>query len=411
MPLTDTSIRAVKATDKVLKLFDGGGLFLQVTPAGGKWWRLKYRFAGKEKLVSLGTYPETSLKEARDRRDAAKKLLSAGIDPSADKREGKLEVAAAAVNTFEAVSRRWFEANRSNWVEDHAKKIISRLERDVFPFLGKRPISDITPADVLEALGKIKNRGDESLGNKGRGLHETARRAFGNCGMIFRYAVARNIIPSDPTRDLKGEFPKPAPKHFSAITDPEEIAQLMRGIEGYRGSAIVQAALKLSPLLFVRPGELRTARWADIDLDAGEWRYLVTKTMTAHIVPLCRQAVDVLRELRPFTGNCEYVFPAARNFSRPMSNNAILAAIRAMGFGPDKMTGHGFRAMARTRLHETLKMPPEVIERQLAHDVPDMNGTAYNRTQFLEERRRMMQEWADYLEGLKNQNIRPGRVA
>ncbi len=408
MRITERSIAAFK---KAGKQYDEGGLFLLHKPNGSKLWRFRYWEGGKEKNLALGTYPGVTIQEARRLRDEAQKLRHAGIDPQDKRNAEAIEREKAAFNTFEAVGRLWFEANHPNWVEDHAKKIISRLERDVFPYLGKRPIADITPADVLEALGKVRDRGDESLGHKGRGLHETARRAFGNCGMIFRYAVARNLIPSDPTRDLKGEFPKPAPQHFAAILDPDEIGQLMRAIDGYRGSVIVQAALRLSPLVFVRPGELRQALWKDIDLADGEWRFVSTKKNVSHIVPLCRQAAEVLRELHPFTGAGEYVFPSARSLARPMSNNAVLAAIRALGFGPEKMTGHGFRAMARTRLHETLKMPVEAIEKQLSHNVPDMNGTAYNRTQFLDDRRKMMQEWADYLDGLKSGNIQLGKVA
>lgn len=408
MRITERSITAFK---KVGKQYDEGGLFLLHKPNGSKLWRFRYWEDGKEKNLALGAYPGVTIQEARRLRDEAQKLRHAGVDPQVKRNTENIEREKAAFNTFEAVGRLWFEANRSKWVEDHAKKIISRLERDVFPYLGKRPIAEITPADVLEALGKIRDRGAESLGHKGRGLHETARRAFGNCGMIFRFAVARNLVPSDPTRDLKGEFPKPAPQHFAAILDPEEIGQLMRAIDGYRGSPIVQAALRLSPLVFVRPGELRQALWKDIDLDTGEWRFVSTKKNVAHIVPLCRQAAEVLRGLHPFTAAGEYVFPSARSFARPMSNNAVLAAIRAMGFGAEKMTGHGFRAMARTRLHETLKMPVEAIEKQFSHSVPDMNGTAYNRTQFLDDRRKMMQEWADYLDSLKSGNIQLGRVA
>ncbi|HOY69096.1 MAG TPA: integrase arm-type DNA-binding domain-containing protein [Candidatus Ozemobacteraceae bacterium] len=415
--LTDLAIRKLKTPEKPTKIYMGKGLFLLHTPAGGKLWRFKYRYAGKEKVLAIGTYPQKMVKKACDDRDAARKLLDAGIDPGQERKIEKTAAIRSALNTFEAVGRLWFEGNRSNWVESHAKKIISQLERDVFPYLGKRPIADITPADVLEALGKIRDRGDESLGHKGRGLHETARRAFGNCGMIFRFAVKKNLIKSDPTRDLKGDFPKMAPKHFAAITNPEEIGQLMRAIEGYNGSMIVRAALKLSALFFARPGEIRHSRWEHVDLDAGVFQFWVSKRVKSrdepilHVVPLCHQAIAILRELHNFTGAGEYVFPSARSFARPMSNNAVLAAIRAMGFGKETMTAHGFRAMALTRLRETLKVPVEVVEKQLTHAVPDMNGTAYNRTQFLDDRRRMMQEWADYLDGLKNGNIRLGKVA
>ncbi|OQA10322.1 MAG: Prophage CP4-57 integrase [bacterium ADurb.Bin374] len=413
MRITERSIAAYKKK----KQYDEDGLYLLHQPNGSKLWRFRYWVDGKEKNLALGAYPGVTIQDARRLRDEAQKLRDAGIDPQAKRNAETIERGKAALNTFEAVGRLWFEANRSGWVEDYAKVIIRRLERNVFPLLGKRPIADITTADVLEALGKIRDRGDESLGHKGRGLHETARRAFIDCSRIFRFARTRNLITSNPTWDLKGEFPKMAPKHFAAITKPEEVGQLMRAIEGYNGSVIVRAALKLSALFFARPGEIRHSRWEHVDLDARVFQFWVSKRVKSrevpilHIVPLCHQAIAILRELHNFTGAGEYVFPSARSFDRPMSNNAVLAAIRAMGFEKGTMTAHGFRAMALTRIRETLKIPTEVVEKQLTHAVPDMNGTAYNRAQYIDERRKMMQEWADYLDGLKNENIRPGKAA
>lgn len=391
MPLTDTAIRNAKPGAKPAKLFDERGLFLLVTPAGGKWWRLKYRFDNKEKLLSLGTYPDVSLKDARGRRDAARKLLADGIDPGENRKAVKAAKVERAANSFEAVAREWYAKHAPNWAEHHGDRIIRRLERDIFPWMGGTPIADVTAPQLLDVVRRIE----------ARGALETAHRALGNCGQVFRYAVATGRAMRDPSGDLRGALPPAKGDHFAATTEPKQVAELLRTLDGYQGTFTVACALRLAPLVFVRPGELRTAQWADIDLEAAEWRYTVTKTGTAHIVPLATQAVAILRELYALTGTGRFVFPGARSNGRPMSDNAILAAMRRMGIAKDEMSGHGFRAMARTILDEVLGVRPDLIEHQLAHAVKDPNGRAYNRTAHLPERRKMMQQWADYLDKLK----------
>ena len=391
MPLTDAAIRNAKQTEKTVKMFDERGLYLEISPAGGKWWRLKYRFAGKEKRVSLGVYPDVGLKDARDRRDSARKLLSDGIDPSANRKAQKATKQDRAANSFEVVAREWYAKHAPNWVEHHGNRIIQRFERDIFPWIGGRPIADVTAQEVLQCLRRIEKRG----------ALETSHRALGNCGQVLRYAVATGRADRDLSVDLRGALPSVKGEHFAAITEPKRVAELLREIDEYHGTLTVQCALRLAPLVFVRPGELRRAEWAEIDLDAAEWRYTVTKTDTLHIVPLASQAVTILRELHALTGAGRYVFPGARTNGRPMSDNAILAAMRRTGIGKEEMSGHGFRAMARTILDEVLGVRPDLIEHQLAHAVRDPNGRAYNRTAHLPERRKMMQQWADYLDKLK----------
>lgn len=391
MSLTDTAIRNAKPGEKPVKLFDERGLYLEVSPAGGKWWRLKYRFDGKEKRLSLGVYPDVSLKDARDRRDASRKLLSDGVDPSENRKAQKATKQERAANSFEVVAREWYEKHAPNWVDHHGDRIIRRFERDIFPWIGGKPIADVTAPELLAVVRRIESRG----------ALETAHRALGNCGQVFRYAVATGRATRDPSGDLRGALPPVKGEHFAAVTEPQRAAELLRTLGGYQGTFTVACALKLAPLVFVRPGELRRAEWADIDLDAAEWRYTVTKTDTAHIVPLATQAVAILRELHALTGSGRYVFPGARTNGRPMSDNAILAALRRTGIGKDEMSGHGFRAMARTILDEVLGVRPDLIEHQLAHAVRDPNGRAYNRTAHLPERRKMMQKWADYLDKLK----------
>ena len=388
MPLTDITIRNAKPGPKPVKLFDERGMFLLVTPAGGKWWRLKYRFDGKEKLLSLGVYPDVGLKDARERRDTARKQLANGIDPSLNRKAQKSLRQIQVANSFETVSREWYEKHAPNWVASHGDRIIRRLERDIFPFIGKRPIGEVAAPELLDVIRRIE----------ARGALETAHRALSNCGQVFRYAVATGRATRDPSADLRGALPPVKGEHFAAVTDPEQVGALLRSINDYQGTPTVACALRLAPLVFVRPGELRTAEWAHIDLDAGEWRYTVTKTGTPHIVPLATQAVTIFRELQPLTGHGRYVFPSARASTRPMSDNAILAAMRRMGISKEEMSGHGFRAMARTILDEVLGFRPDLIEHQLAHAVKDPNGRAYNRTAHLPERRKMMQEWANYLD-------------
>ena len=391
MSLTNTAIRNAKPRKKPIKLFDERGLYLEVSPAGGKWWRLKYRFGGKEKRLSLGVYPDVGLKDARDRRDASRKLLADGIDPSENRKATKSAQADRASNSFEVVTREWFAKYGATWAANHGDRILRRFERDIFPWIGGRPISEVTAPDLLAVVRRIE----------GRGALDTAHRALGSCGQIFRYAVATGRCERDPSGDLRGALSPVKGKHFAATTEPKQLAGILRAMDGYEGMLTVQCALRLAPLVFVRPGELRMAEWKDIDLDVAEWRYIVTKTNTPHAVPLSRQAVEILRELQPLTGNGRFVFPGARSNRRPMSDNAILAAMRRMGIGKEEMTGHGFRAVARTILDEVLTVRPDLIEHQLAHAVRDPNGRAYNRTAHLPERRKMMQQWADYLDKLK----------
>lgn len=391
MPLTDTAIRNAKPGTKPVKLFDERGLFLLVSPSGGKWWRFKYRFNGKEKQLSLGVYPDVSLKDARDRRDNARKLIASGTDPSENRKAQKSARADRAANSFEVVAREWYAKYSATWAKNHGNRIIRRFERDIFPWIGGRPIAEITAPELLTVARRIEDRG----------ALETAHRALGNCGQVFRYAVATGRAERDPSGDLRGALPPVKGEHFAATTDPKRVGEILRALDGYQGTLTVRCALRLAPLVFVRPGELRKAEWGDIDLDAAEWRYTVTKTNTPHIVPLSRQAVDILRELQPLTGRGQFVFPGARGNGRPMSDNAILAAMRRMGIGKEDMSGHGFRAVARTILDEVLGVRPDYIEHQLAHAVRDPNGRAYNRTAHLPERRVMMQQWADYLDKLK----------
>jgi len=392
MPLTDTKVRNAKPGEKQVKLFDGDGLFLLVTPNGGKWWRFKYRFGGKEKLLSFGTYPEVSLGEAREKRFQARKQVAAGVDPS-DLRKAQQAADAAQENSFEVVAREWHGKFSGTWSAVHAKTTLRRLEADVFPVIGKRPIDEIKAPGLLAMLQRIESRG----------ALETAHRVRTICSQIFRYAVVTGRADRDPAADLKGALPPYKKSHLAAITEPAKVADLLKAIDGYQGSFVVKSAMQLAPLVFVRPGELRQAEWSEIDLDAAEWNIPAErmKMKEPHLVPLSAQAVAILKELQALTGRSAYLFPSHRSIARPMSNNAINAALRRMGFEKDEMTGHGFRAMARTILDEVLQFRPDFIEHQLAHAVRDPNGRAYNRTAHLNERKKMMQTWADYLDGLK----------
>lgn len=396
MPLSDVKIKNAKPTDKQYKLYDERGLFLIVSPAGGKWWRFRYRFDEKEKLLSLGVYPDIGLKDARERRDAARKMLAHAIDPGLHRKAEKTAKHAEATSSFEFVAREWYAKYAPIWAVHHGDRILRRLERDVFPWVGARAIADITAAEVLAVARRIEQRG----------ALETAHRAISNCGQVFRYAVATSRAYRDPTGDLRGALPPVRGEHFSAVTEPAKVGELLRTLDGYQGSVVVSCALRLAPLVFVRPGELRTAKWCDFDLSAAEWRFHVSKTDTQHIVPLSVQAVAILREAEALTGGGTYVFPSARSGERPMSDNAILAAMRRMGIQKEEMSGHGFRAMARTILDEVLGVRPDLIEHQLAHAVRDPNGRAYNRTAHLPERKKMMQRWSDYLEQLKKNERR-----
>lgn len=392
MALSDVKIRKAKPGDKQIKLFDGEGLFLLVTPQGGKYFRLKYRYDGKEKLLALGTYPEISLADARQRRNEARRQIAHGIDPGVFRKAQK-RAKTEEKETFEVIAREWHEKFRATWTVGHAATIMSRLKRDLFPWIGKRPISEVKAPELLAVLRRVESRG----------ALESAHRIRTIAGQVFRYAVATGRAERDPSGDLKGALPQPREKHHAAITDPKEVGALLRAIDSYQGYFVVKCALKLAPLFFVRPGELRNAEWAEINFDEALWTIPThkMKMRQSHIVPLSSQAISILKELKELTGTSRYVFPSGRTFLRPMSNNAILAALRRMGYEKDTMTGHGFRAMARTILDEVLQIRPDFIEHQLAHAVRDPNGRAYNRTAHLDERRKMMQTWADYLDELK----------
>ncbi len=391
--LSDTAIRSSKARNKAYMLRDGDGLWLVVESTGRKWWKLRVVFAKKENSFSLGDYPEVSLAQAREKKDHYRKQIAAGVDPSASRKAEKVQP--ISDTTFEVVAREWHGRFSSQWSTGHANKMMARLEADIFPFIGERPIGELTPPEVLQVLRRIEDR---SL--------ETAHRAKITIGQICRYAVAIGYAVNEPVSALKGALPPVKPKHMAAPTDPKEIAPILRMLDGYDGSIIVQGALRLAPLLFVRPGELRSMEWKDIDFDEAEWAFLVNKTKTQHIVPLARQAVAILRELQFVTGEGRYVFPGSRSAERCMSNNAVNAAMRRMGIDTQhELTGHGFRAMARTVLDEVLGYRPEIIEHQLAHAVRDPLGRAYNRTTYLQERKEMMQQWADYIDTLKNEKV------
>ena len=368
-----------------------GGLYLEVSPAGGKWWRLKFRFDGKEKRLSLGVYPDVTLKDARDRREEARKLLANGIDPSENRKSQRAAQADRSTNSLEVVAREWFAKFSRTWSAGHRARIVRQFERDIFPWIGQRPIADISAPEVLAVARRIEKRG----------ALETAHRAIRNCGQVFRYAIATGRATNDPTGALRGALPPFRTEHLAAATEPKQFGRVLRAIDGYEGTHVVSCALRLAPLVFVRPGELRHAEWAHVDLDGAEWRYTASKTGTAHIVPLSRQAIEILREVHPITGHGRFVFPSARSNVRAMSDNAILAAMRRMGIAKEEMSGHGFRAVARTILDEVLGVRPDFIEHQLAHAVRDPNGRAYNRTAHLPARKEMMQLWADYLDELK----------
>jgi len=386
--LSNAAISGVKPREKPFKLTDGGGLYLLVTPAGKRWWRLKFRVHGREKLLSLGIFPDVSLKEARDRRDDARRDLAKGIDPSVKRRAEKL----AGGNTFEAVAREWFEKFSPHWVEGYSSKVMRRLEICAIPWIGSMPISQIKAPDLLACLRRVEARG--KLG--------TAHRALQVCGQVFRYAVATGRAERDPSADLRGALPPKSEKHHASFTDPSSLAGLLRAIDAYDGSTVVRSALRLAPMVFVRPGELRAAEWKEFDLNADEWRIGAErmKMRVQHIVPLSRQAVAVLRELEPVTGAGRFVFPSPRTPMRPLSDNGMLAALRRMGFEQGTLTVHGFRSTASTLLNEQ-GWNPDAIERQLAHSERDGVRAAYNYAEYLPERRKMMQSWSDYLDTLR----------
>lgn len=392
IPLSDMKVQKAKSKDKPVTLFDGGGLFLMITPTGGKLWRFKYRFDGKEKKLAFGSYPEISLLDARRRRDEARAQIAHGIDPGAVRKAQK-QAKIEETETFEIIAREWQEKFKSKWQEEYADKIMRRLELNVFPSIGLKPIKNIKAPELLAVLRRVESRDALELAHRIRNL----------CDQIFRYAVATGRTERNPAADLKGALSPVKEKHRAAITDPKRVGELLRAIDSYQGTFVVQCALKLAPLVFVRPGELRHAEWSEINLENAEWNIPASKMKMkeAHLVPLSRQAIEILRKLHTLTGSGRFVFPSERSSQRPMSENAILVALRIMGYPKEEMSGHGFRAMARTILDEVLQVRPDFIEHQLAHAVRDPNGRAYNRTAHLNERRKMMQKWADYLDDIK----------
>jgi len=410
---SDATIKAIRPGDARSRLSDGDGLYLLLFVSGGSHgWRFDYSFQAKRKTISLGTYPDTSLALARRKANTARSQVAEGVDPSEARkaeRQGFLKVKEEAARqvqglppsgSFEGIAREWFEVRRSGWSAGYGDKIMARFEADVFPWIGAKPISEITGPILLDVLRKIE----------ARGVIETAHRALQDSGQVFAYAIAAGKLAKNPAANLKQVLKRPDPKNFSAITDPKRFGELLKACDKYAATPVVRAALKLAPMLLLRPGEFRKAEWSEIDLDGALWtvpaarmkRELREKLLGApHLVPLPRQAVAVLRELHVLTGHAKMVFRGERHHDRPMSENTVNAALRAMGFPQDEVTGHGFRATARTMLHERLGFSPEIIEAQLAHSVRDSLGRAYNRTEFTQQRREMLQAWADYLDELR----------
>ncbi|SFJ85678.1 Integrase [Desulfomicrobium apsheronum] len=381
--LTDAQIRAAKPSDKAYKLYDADGLFLFVPPSGSKLWRMKYRENGKEKLASFGKYPIVTLNEARLKKDEFKIALGRGeLPPKAQRKDESLE----------KIAREWYSKKAPGWAESHAVKIMLGLEKNVFPFIGSRTMDSLEPPEILALLRRIEARGAVDLAHRTRGI----------IGQVFRYAIATGRATRNPAGDLVGAIPPARVQHYPALTDPAEVGALLRAIEAFTGTPHVRVALRLAPMLFVRPGELRKMEWSELDLSGREWCIPAEKmkTRNPHIVPLALQATELLGEL-PKVG--QYVFPnGGKDKSKAMSEAAINAALRRLGYDTkSEITAHGFRAIARTLLHERLRIDPVIIEHQLAHAVPDTLGRAYNRTKFLDERRKMMQLWADYLDELK----------
>lgn len=397
MKLTNNEIKNAKPRDKSYKLSDGNGLFLLIATNGSKYWRFKYRFNGKEKLLALGVYNQITLAEARQKRDKARELLANGIDPGKFKQENKRLSKIAAENSFELLAREWHAKFSIKWTPKHSNRILRQFEREVFPWLGNKAIIEITAPEILMALRRAEHRG----------AIETAHRLHQSCSQVFRYAIATGRAERDPAADLKGAIPPPRKKHYASLTSINDVSQLLNAINGYQGSFPTKCALRLAPLLFVRPGELRKAEWSEFNFDAAEWRIPAEKMKmrVTHIVPLATQAVIILKELQPLTCSKKYVFPCTRNTDRPMSENTVTAALRRLGYTKDEMTGHGFRSMASTLLNEQ-GWNRDAIERQLAHAERNNIRAAYNYAEYLPERRKMMQHWADYLEKLMSIQIK-----
>jgi integrase len=390
--LSNASIKAARPRDKAYRLYDELGLHLLVTPRGGRWWRIKFRFDGKDQMLSLGCYPDVSLEQARDRRDEMRRDCASGVNPAAQRRAEKH----AYADTFEAVAREWFGKFSANWVQGHSSKVIRRLELYLFPWIGARPIVKLSARDILTCLRRVE----------AATKLETAKRALQNCNRIFRYAIATGRAEGNPAADLGGALPPARSGHLASITSPREFGELLRAIESYNGSVVVRTALQLAPFVFVRPGELRSAEWSEIDFSRAEWRIPAEKMKmrVKHIVPLSRQAISILCEIRPLTGAGRFVFPSPRSSRRPLSDVALLAALRRMGYEQGTVTVHGFRSTASTLLNEQGKNR-DWIERQLAHGERDSVRAAYNYANYLPQRKIMMQEWGDYLDGLKKSRL------
>ena len=386
--LSETKIRAAKLKERPYKLFDKRGLFLLVTPTGGRLWRLRYRIGALEKLISLGAYPDVTLKRAREKRDDARRLIADDIDPSAQRKAQR----AALLDTFEGVAKEWLALQSKSLAPETISILGARLNSALYPYLGNRPVASISAQELLIAIRRIE----------ARGRHETAHRVRALAGRVLRYAVATGRAQHDVAADLKDALAPVESRNFASVTDPARVGELMRAIDGYSGYPVTALALKLAPLVFVRPGELRAAEWSEFDLPNGEWRIPAArmKMKEPHIVPLARQAIAILRELEPLARGGRYLFPSLRTRERPMSENTINAALRRLGYSSEEQTGHGFRSMASTLLNEQ-GFPPDVIELQLAHTERNKVRAAYNKAQRLPERRKMMQAWADYLDGLR----------
>lgn len=396
MKLTDTFLRGLKANGKLRKYSDGGGLYIHVSPGGSRLWRMGYRYRGKQKTLSFGSYPTVTLKTARTRRGEARELLSAGIDPGEHKKALRAALWAETANSFEVVAREWFGKRKGAWAVAHAENTIGRLENHIFPLIGSKPVNRVTASDLLDSLRRIE----------ARGAVDTAHRALQNCGQIFRYAISTGRAERDPAADLKGALTPVKTINFASITDPERIGALLRDIDAYTGNPIVRASLRLAPYVFVRPGELRRAEWSEISFEDAEWRIPAErmKMRNKHIVPLSRQVLQLLEDLRPFTGRSRFLFPSMRASTVPISDMTLLAGLRRMGYDKATMTVHGFRSMASTTLNEQ-GYNRDWIERQLAHTERNGVRAAYNHAEYLPERRRMMQEWADYLDVLRSSPV------
>ena len=393
MPLTQVQCKNAKPKSKTYRLFDEKGLYLEVTHKAQKWWRLKYRFNGKEKRISLGVFPEVGLKEVRDLRDDARQQLRNNVDPSAVRKIQKQNNITTSGNAFEVIAREWHARQTNVWSESYADDVLRRLETNTFPIIGEIPIGEVTAADMLDMLRRMEKRG----------IGETTYRIRAVCSQIFRYAIATGRAEGNPAADLVGSLTPRKRNHFATITDPDKIGQLLRAIDSYEGNIITKISLQLAPYVFVRPGELRHAEWSEIDFKDKLWRIPPEKMKKriGHVVPLAKQSISLLKEIKPFTGNGHYIFPSYRTSSRPMSENTINGALRRLGYTKEEMTGHGFRAMASTRLNE-MGWDSDIIERQLAHIEKNKVRGAYNHAEFISDRRKMMQSWADYLDVLMN---------